>query len=197
MAATQPAKPQASKTGASAQQTAKTPVKQQSPKPKQPKETAPEQKDNTASAQQPAQRPEIIADEASMFQAFILHFVWLVFPLIVIFSPRQKTNLFMRFYAIQAVILIIFTIGISVAVWIFFGILIGIGIAAGAVWLAVLSYVIAGLISGGLCAVYAVFTIIAALKAYNGKIYEISLVGKMAAKRTFKDESQAEEKQKE
>lgn len=102
-----------------------------------------------------------------------------VYSILVI--TQDKTNKLPRFHAFQLLFMALGSLVLFIPVGIVLGIIIAV-MGAMSEGLAAIGSGLAALVFGGIGLAMAVFTIIAAIKAYGGEMYKIPVVGNFAEK---------------
>lgn len=104
----------------------------------------------------------------------------------IISLVMEKENNFVRFHAIQALVFYVAMIILMVALWIISGILLVGGAAASAAAESGAAGGLAGMLIGLLWLVFTVIwiggVILCAVKAYQGALFKLPIIGNMAAK---------------
>ena len=151
-----------------------------------------EQTEPTTFAQQPAPAPaqsapmQITSDDScSCFQSFFTY-MSILFALMVVCVKRNKTNVYLRFNAFQAIYMVLVVLAVNVIVCILAGglMLMMMVMEGGFMWMVLSGFVyFAGTI---FLLVLSVMSIIAMIKAYSGSPFKIPVIGNMAEKSATK-----------
>jgi uncharacterized membrane protein len=104
----------------------------------------------------------------------------------IICLVMEKENRFVKFHALQSILLHVAFIVVAIAVWILGVILVIAGIAASAATnsgaLGGLASMLFGLVWLVVIAIYIIGLIMSAVKAYQGSMFKLPIVGNMAEK---------------